>query len=67
MSKGCAFITYAKRMSAQAAIRHMHQSITMEVSIELISMVFFVHNCLDPFSRGGSDLGFRAKAEDVEP
>uniref|UniRef100_H2Z628 RRM domain-containing protein n=1 Tax=Ciona savignyi TaxID=51511 RepID=H2Z628_CIOSA len=30
VSKGCAFITYSKRASAQAAIRNMHQSTTME-------------------------------------
>ncbi|CAK8697344.1 unnamed protein product [Clavelina lepadiformis] len=29
-SKGCAFITFSKRISAQNAIRHMHQSTTME-------------------------------------
>uniref|UniRef100_F6TIW9 RRM domain-containing protein n=1 Tax=Ciona intestinalis TaxID=7719 RepID=F6TIW9_CIOIN len=30
VSKGCAFVTYSKRVSAQNAIRNMHQSTTME-------------------------------------
>lgn len=31
ISKGCAFVTFSKRVSAHNAIRHMHQSTTMEV------------------------------------
>nr|CAB3229631.1 CUGBP Elav-like family member 1 [Phallusia mammillata] len=30
ISKGCAFVTFSKRVSAHNAIRHMHQSTTME-------------------------------------
>lgn len=35
LSKGCAFITFSTRASASAAIKSLHQSRTMEVSLTL--------------------------------
>lgn len=32
-SRGCAFVTFDTKLDAQSAVRHMHQSRTLEVSI----------------------------------
>ena len=41
-SKGCAFVTYATKQMALAAIRRLNQSIIMQVSLSESACVFLI-------------------------